>query len=440
MNKQRVEELRSLIHQKDKRWQEINTALDLYFMHPFDFEVEMKKLGRPERPSKDKLIALPEIVAGRDGEQLKLPAIPPNCPNFIMGSDGKPYFLERACDTDFAFHYIKLYMDYIRSMESSKASKSFPPPDIFADAARELIDNGYVEDVRLALARNLRIIRLIIWRQSGVGFISRFLTMIFFKCSQLVKTFLRLKPSTFEGRSRWESILKVTDPERIIWALEYINANLSFPLSQWNAQVVQTINSSSAAFDTRVKTFFDFAETSSTSSDSTLVTPIYENVVQSIRIFLKNCEQLPATYFGRDEESMRDLILSHLDAQFKGSTTGETFNKKGKTDIIMKHRKDNVFVAECKFWKGTSQHHKAINQLLSYLTWRDRNTAIISFVQSTDISGVIDKIKDSTMKHKRYFKFIGAHEEGMFEFEMRGIGGAKNFHRMAIIVAHFEKS
>jgi hypothetical protein len=41
-----------------------------------------------------------------------------------------------------------------------------------------------------------------------------------------------------------------------------------------------------------------------------------------------------------------------LNGAFKGQATGETFNFQGKTDILIRFEGKNVFIAECKFWKG----------------------------------------------------------------------------------------
>ena len=44
-------------------------------------------------------------------------------------------------------------------------------------------------------------------------------------------------------------------------------------------------------------------------------------------------ERLPATYSNKDEESLRDHLILILTPHFEGSVTGETFNKRGKTDL-----------------------------------------------------------------------------------------------------------
>jgi hypothetical protein len=61
---------------------------------------------------------------------------------------------------------------------------------------------------------------------------------------------------------------------------------------------------------------------------------------------------MPSTYKNKGEEELRDHILLLLEPNFEGSATGETFNKSGKTDILLRYDGKNVFIGECKFWKG----------------------------------------------------------------------------------------
>jgi hypothetical protein len=118
-------------------------------------------------------------------------------------------------------------------------------------------------------------------------------------------------------------------------------------------------------------------------------------------------EKKPALYKDKDEEGLRDQFLFILETRYEGiSATGETFNKKGKTDIILKYTADNtnLFVAECKFWKGASEFHQAIYQLFDrYLTWRDSKVALILFVQNRDFTKVLEIVNAESEKHE-YFK------------------------------------
>jgi hypothetical protein len=71
--------------------------------------------------------------------------------------------------------------------------------------------------------------------------------------------------------------------------------------------------------------------------DPTLDQKIYEQILELIHNVGLAFEQLPATYTNKGEEDLRDHFLLALAPNFKGSTTGETFNKAGKTDILMRY-------------------------------------------------------------------------------------------------------
>ena len=114
--------------------------------------------------------------------------------------------------------------------------------------------------------------------------------------------------------------------------------------------------------------------------EPTLDQETYEDVLRVINDTGKVMERLPSTYANKDEEALRDHLIMVLEPNFEGSTTGETFNRAGKTDILIRHENSNVFVAECKFWAGRQKHLATIDQLLTYLTWRDSKTAVICFV------------------------------------------------------------
>lgn len=143
----------------------------------------------------------------------------------------------------------------------------------------------------------------------------------------------------------------------------------------------------------------------------------YNEILSLINDCLKNIERMPSLFKDRKENDLRDLILFVLDPNFEmGSVTGETFNK-GKTDILLRYNSTNVFIAECKFWKGSKCITDTINQLLSYLTWRDSKSAIIFFVKEQDISSIIVKIKENIKNHDNYVKLENEISEGVFQYK-----------------------
>jgi hypothetical protein len=68
-----------------------------------------------------------------------------------------------------------------------------------------------------------------------------------------------------------------------------------------------------------------------------------------------------------DEEELRDLLVGMMNANYPGSTTGETFNKLGKTDISLRVDSGHVLICECKFWSGAKAYKDAMIQLFNYL-------------------------------------------------------------------------
>ncbi|MFZ7114905.1 MAG: hypothetical protein ACO1G9_05975 [Bacteroidota bacterium] len=156
------------------------------------------------------------------------------------------------------------------------------------------------------------------------------------------------------------------------------------------------------------------------SSEPTMAKETYIDVIHTIYNSGKNMEKKPSLYKDKDEESLRDQFLFVLESRYNGTTaSGEAFNKDGKTDIMLKYAKDgsNLFIAECKIWKGAVEFHKAISQLFDrYLTWRDSKVSVIFFVQNTDFSSVLKTIKLEAKKHQNYVKENGSHGESSFSY------------------------
>jgi len=118
------------------------------------------------------------------------------------------------------------------------------------------------------------------------------------------------------------------------------------------------------------------------SSEPIVSHEMYNDILNIIYESGKSMEKKPSLYKGKDEEGLRDQFLFILETRYEGTTaTGETFNRNGKTDILLKYEDGtNLFVAECKFWYGSKEFEKAINQLFDrYLTWRDSKTALIFY-------------------------------------------------------------
>jgi hypothetical protein len=119
-----------------------------------------------------------------------------------------------------------------------------------------------------------------------------------------------------------------------------------------------------------------------------------------------------------DEETLRDHILLYLTPRFEGASTGETFNKSGKTDILLRYETSNVFIAECKFWSGPNGLLKAIDQLFAYLTWRDSKAALVLFVRNQDFTSVLESIKETVPTHAQFIRHVQDVHESWFEYRL----------------------
>lgn len=174
--------------------------------------------------------------------------------------------------------------------------------------------------------------------------------------------------------------------------------------------------------------------------EPTITNDDYMSILKAINDIGKSYERLPSNYFGKDEEGLRDLILSSLSLAFESaSISGETFNKSGKTDILIRYENNNVFVAECKFWRGEKNHSKTIEQLLSYLTWRDSKTAIIYFVDNVNLQPVLDAITEKTPLHRCHVKSMGNGGEAWFNYHFTMLEDQTRGVELAILIFHFPK-
>lgn len=179
------------------------------------------------------------------------------------------------------------------------------------------------------------------------------------------------------------------------------------------------------------------------SSEPAMSMNMYNDILKVIYDLGKSMEKKPSTYQGKDEEGLRDQILLFLETRYDGTTaTGETFNRGGKTDIILKYANDNtnLFVAECKFWHGTSELLKAISQLFDrYLTWRDSKTALILFVTNKDFSNVLSSIKSEVINHEYYVSSNGEKGESSFSYVFRLPQDENKKVLLEIIAFHYDK-
>lgn len=170
--------------------------------------------------------------------------------------------------------------------------------------------------------------------------------------------------------------------------------------------------------------------------EPTLDEETYNSILQIIHDVGKQFERLPSTYSGKEEEHLRDHILLILEPNFEGSATGETFNKTGKTDILLRYEGKNVFIGECKFWRGEKAYLSTISQLLSYLTWRDSKSSVVIFVRNKEFSSVLSIVKESTSKHPNFLRFVDERDETWINYRFHIEGDRNREVKLAVMLYH----
>lgn len=142
----------------------------------------------------------------------------------------------------------------------------------------------------------------------------------------------------------------------------------------------------------------------------------YDEILGIIRNMVQVMERSPKAFEKMGEEDLRTQFLVQLNGQYEGRATGETFNYQGRTDILIREGDRNVFIAECKFWAGEKQYLQTIDQVLSYLSWRDTKAAVLIFNRNVNFTEVLAQIVESTPKHANYKRTIGKLDESSFRY------------------------
>jgi len=118
-----------------------------------------------------------------------------------------------------------------------------------------------------------------------------------------------------------------------------------------------------------------------------------------------------------------NFFLVMLNAFYESAATGETFNKGGRTDILLKFKNNNILIVECKILGGKKILLDAIDQLFNYTTWYDTKWAIFIFNKESkrNFSTILKKVDLIMKKHNNFktnytFKNSNLHKETIFGY------------------------
>ncbi|MEZ5278984.1 MAG: hypothetical protein R2770_00800 [Acidimicrobiales bacterium] len=132
----------------------------------------------------------------------------------------------------------------------------------------------------------------------------------------------------------------------------------------------------------------------------------FADVIGDISNITTMFERLAVTYAAMDEERLRDQILAMLGNVY-GPATGESFSKRGKSDIYLPWDGGKpVFLAECKWWSGPKafKQHDLPQLLDRYVVWRDTHAAMILFIRNKNATAVVEQAVEILCSHPRYVR------------------------------------
>ena len=143
----------------------------------------------------------------------------------------------------------------------------------------------------------------------------------------------------------------------------------------------------------------------------------YTHILSVIRHEGRTFEATPVTYSVLEEEDLLNIMLAHLNGHYQGDATGETFRRKGKTDIRIEAENRAAFVAECKVWRAATELLSAIEQLLGYMIWRDCKAPIVIFNKhNSGFVELLQKVPSSIAASERFKKDLGPQGDGEWRY------------------------
>jgi hypothetical protein len=149
---------------------------------------------------------------------------------------------------------------------------------------------------------------------------------------------------------------------------------------------------------------------------------VFEDVLGVLRSACVSMERSPGTYAAMGEEDRRQVLLIPVNTQYRGQASAEAFNVMGKTDILLKWEGQNLFIAECKIWRGVKSFTDAVDQLFTYAAWRDTKLAVVMFVGAKSLTEIIDKAREVLAEHAQFEAWGEADSEQELRATMRWPG------------------
>lgn len=202
---------------------------------------------------------------------------------------------------------------------------------------------------------------------------------------------------TFEEDWEYEKYPLISDFRTEIENIFIVNGEREYPLSDDEQKFITFVKMNTNFYaqykKLREKEFWERV-TQKLDKDKKPRTPdqIYEKILEIISLAGNDMERRVLSHKDRNEPELRDVLLASLNSHKDIFSSGESFNKRGKTDILVSSVNETIFIAECKIWRGKKSLQEAIEQLLSYLTWQDSRVALIVFYKNKEFLSSLQSI------------------------------------------------
>lgn len=160
----------------------------------------------------------------------------------------------------------------------------------------------------------------------------------------------------------------------------------------------------------------------------------YRHILDVIRRYARQMERSPGS-FASSEEGRRDAVLAALGTHYEGQAFAEAFNRRGKTDILIREGEHNLFICECKIWKGPKEFGGALDQLLGYATWHDTRLALLVFVEQRELSRVVAGARDVLESREGFGGWRGV-DDTEIQCELQFPGDPAQRLQLAVLFVH----
>lgn len=167
-----------------------------------------------------------------------------------------------------------------------------------------------------------------------------------------------------------------------------------------------------------------------------LADAVFEHILSVIRSIGQDMERSPATYAGMGEEDRRQTLLAALNTHYRGQTVAEAFNVSGKTDLLVRHDAQNLFIGECKFWSGQKGFGETVDQLFGYRAWRDTKLAMVMFVRERDLTAIVEKARDALGDQDQFVAWGPTANETELRATMSWPGDDRRHADLAVLLIH----